>query len=289
MAVIVLNQEVDRLGMDLNETGWVIAWVIECYEKGLFTKKDTDGLEMTWGNVEAVRSMIQKIAYRQGFGEVLAEGAMRAACHIGGEAADLAIYTKKGNTPRGHDHRIAWHMLLDVCTSSWGTDEASLLLVNPVKLGLPKETDIFTPEGAAKVLWAGGGRMPLEDCLVICKISVLGVRDEYLIEVLNAVTGWDFTYEEARRQLGQRVVNLFRAFNVRHGLTTDLERPSPKYGSAPADGPAKGKSILTVWDKALHSYYELMGWDIKTGKPLPDTLRKCGLEHIIQDIWDREC
>ena len=76
-------REANRLGLEMNETGWVIGLAIECYEKGLITAKDTGGLKMTWGNVEAVKSMLHKIAHREGFGDVLAEGVMRAARRVG--------------------------------------------------------------------------------------------------------------------------------------------------------------------------------------------------------------
>lgn len=91
-SVFVLSDLVDRLGMDVNETGWVVGWVMECFEKGILTKKDTDGIEMTWGNVEAVRKMLNKISNREGIGDLLAEGVKRAAEEIGGEAADIADF-----------------------------------------------------------------------------------------------------------------------------------------------------------------------------------------------------
>jgi len=102
---------------------------------------------------------------------------------------------------------------------------------------------------------------------------------------VRAATGWEFSEEEAKT-VGLRILNLLRVYNFRHGHTRELEAPSPRYGSAPVDGPGAGKGIVPVLDKMLDSYYEKMGWDIKTGKPIPDILRKLGLEHTIKDIWD---
>ncbi len=82
-----------------------------------------------------------------------------------------------------------------------------------------------------------------------------------------------------------RVANLFRVFNLRNGIMPEVEAPSAKYGSAPVDGPMKGKSILPHWEEILDAYYSQMGWDRVTGKPFPDTLRRVGLESIISDIW----
>ncbi len=111
-AVVMLSNEVDRLGMDCNEASWTIGWVMECYAKGVFSKKDLDGLDMSWGNVVAVKAMLNKIARREGIGDLLADGVMRASLKIGGEAADWAIYTQKGCSPRGHDHRAKWARIL---------------------------------------------------------------------------------------------------------------------------------------------------------------------------------
>jgi aldehyde:ferredoxin oxidoreductase len=80
-------------------------------------------------------------------------------------------------------------------------------------------------------------------------------------------------------------VHQFRAFNFRHGLTKDMEAPSVRYGSTPADGPAEGKAIMPQWDSLRRSYYEQMGWDPETGKPLPDTLRKLQLDDAARDLW----
>jgi aldehyde:ferredoxin oxidoreductase len=275
-SAMMLTNVVDRLGLEINETGWVIGLAMECYEKGLVTKKDTDGLEMTWGNVEAVRALLHKIAHRQGFGDILAEGVMRAAVKIGGEAADFAIHTKSGNTPRGYDHRAYWTEMFDKLTSNTGTLESRPMAVNPL--------GIFEPEQVVSITASGKGRMSFEDTLGTCRFATL-VDTKVLAEAVKAATGWDFNEEEAET-VGLRVLNLMRVYNFKHGHSRELEAPSLRYGSAPVDGPAEGKSIVPVLDKMLDSYYERMGWDKKTGKPLPDTLRRLGLEHIIKDIWD---
>ncbi|NIP72422.1 MAG: hypothetical protein GWO16_05050, partial [Gammaproteobacteria bacterium] len=99
-----LNTQVDRACVDVNEFGWLIGWVMECYEKGYLTREQLGGIEPKWGDAEAANALLQMIIRREGFGDVLAEGVKRAAEHLGGEAQDCAIYTMKGATPRGHDH-----------------------------------------------------------------------------------------------------------------------------------------------------------------------------------------
>jgi len=133
MAVIVLNDLNDRLGMDANEAGWLLGMLMECYEKGIISKKDTDGIEITWGNVDAVQALLKKIAAREGFGDILAEGTMRTAMTIGGGAPDLGVYIKTGAVPRGHDHRARWEEMLDTATSSTSTVD-SLTGFNPPAL-----------------------------------------------------------------------------------------------------------------------------------------------------------
>ena len=283
----MLSNEVDRLGLDTNESGWTIAWVMECYEKGILSKDMLDGLEMNWGNIEAVRDMLHKIAKRQGFGNILAEGVMRAAQHVGGEALALGIYTKKGNTPRAHDHRSLWPMLLDTCVSDTGTDEAGPQAFRPSDLGLPVDINLFSAHAAAEFLARARSFMPLEDCLGICRFNIRGVSFDDIGDNISAATGWNFSGEETNT-VGLRVVNLLRSFNIRHGLTAYLDRPSARYGSTPSDGPFQGKSSAPVWDEMLHHYYELMGWDVRTGKPLPDTLRKLGLDFVVTDLWQTE-
>jgi len=126
-AAIVLSNEADGLGIDSNEGGWLIGWVMECFEKGLLTSDDLGGLQMKWGNVEGTRTLLRKIANREGAGNWLAEGIKAAAEKVGGEAVNMAIYTKKGNIPRGHDHRTKWWEFFDTCVSESATLQNQLL------------------------------------------------------------------------------------------------------------------------------------------------------------------
>jgi len=282
-AAIVMANEVDRLGMDTNEMGWLIGLVMECYEKGIITQKDTDGLEMTWGNVEAVRAMMRKIAHREGFGNILAEGVMRAAQRIGGEAPNMAIHTMKGSTPRGHDHRVRTTEQFDTCVSDSSTLEASPMVAYPADFDVPSPLDyssgmqVSTIEGNLK------GSMQFEDSLGVCRFTTR-TDLKLLTEAVNAATGWDLNPSEAM-QIGRRTIALLRSFNIRHGHTRDDDRPSPRYGSTPVDGPMEGKTLTSGWDDMLDNYYRIMGWDEKTSKPLPKTLRNLGLEYVISDLW----
>jgi aldehyde:ferredoxin oxidoreductase len=276
--VIVLNNLTDRLGLDVNEAGWVIAWAMECSERGLLTEKDTDGLNLRWGNVKAVQEMLMKISKREGFGTILAEGVKRAAETMGGEAGKLAIYTLKGCTPRGHDHRARWREIVDTCFTNTSTLEATFATHPPVLA--PPEEDRFSLESVITTNAKINGWRQFDDSLGTCRFCMGNPHD--ILECLNALTGWELDLEQAMR-IGKRIVNLLRLFNIEHGLVPSMERPSERYGSVPVDGPAAGKDIMASWDEMQQRYYRLMGWDENTGRPLPETLRELGLEGLPND------
>jgi len=281
-AVVMLTKELDRLGMDCNEASWTIGWVMECYEKGIFSQKDLDGLDMRWGNVEAVKAMLNKIARREGIGDMLAEGVMRASRKIGGEAAEWAVYTLKGCSPRSHDHRGGrWAELFDTCVTNTSTLESTWAGVHPQLVDMSAATDPFSHEEMSTLNAKFNGIRMFDDCLGTCRIA--STDPKLQLDCFNAVTGWELTLEDAFT-IGRRVVNQLRIFNFRHGMKKDDERPSKRYGSIPVDGPAKGKNIMEKWDGMLENYYTLMGWDPKTGRPLPETLKKLGLEELVKDL-----
>ena len=268
----------DRLGLENNEAGWLVGWVMECYEKGYLTKEDVGGLNMAWGNVEAVRQLLYMVAHRQGFGDLLAEGVMRASQKVGGKAAECAIYTLKGNSPRGHDHRTAWGELFDTAVSNTGTIETHRSLMDP-KSGNQPGNAMETSTAVALTK----GVMEFDDSLGTCRFNT-NANIVLEAEAVGAATGWDFTPDEAK-SVGLRAVNLMKVFNLRAGIGREFDHPSARYGSTHVDGPWKGIGIMPKWEEMLENYYRLMGWDVATGKPLPETLKKLGLEQVIRDIW----
>jgi aldehyde:ferredoxin oxidoreductase len=280
---LVLSNEVDRYGMDTNEAGWVIGWAIECYERGILTKEDTGGLELKWGDVEAMRQLMRMIAYREGIGDLLAEGCKLASQKLGRGSEDLAIYIEKGNTPRGHDHRTRWVEMVDTCVSDTSTIEVGPAW-KPEEQGAKANPNLHDPADIAEQLGKHNGRMQFEDCLGICRFTSRTTM-EGLGKAVEAATGWEsFTAEEALA-VGRRISHILRAFNLRCGLTPDMEKPSKRYGSIPVDGPMAGKDIKENWDEMRRGYYDLMGWDFESGRPLPETLRQYGLDDVVADIW----
>jgi aldehyde:ferredoxin oxidoreductase len=279
-STIFLSYLADNLGFETNEAAFTISWVMECYEKRILTEKDTDGLPMTWGNTSATEKMLKKISKREGFGDILAEGVKRAADRIGGEARNLTVCNKKGNAPRSHDHRYRWYEMFDTCVSNTGTIEAHLS-----DFGFTELTGPDRPIEISHAIALTKGWMSFEDSLVVCRFNTHS-NLTFLTKALTAATGWNFTPEEGDT-IGLRIVNLMRCFNIKHGMVNlrNLEYPSTRYGSVPTDGPIKGKNIMKFWEKMLDNYYQKLGWDKKTGKPLPQTLKKLDLGHLNREVW----
>ena len=121
--------------------------------------------------------------------------------------------------------------------------------------------------------------MVFEDSVITCRFNTATALD-LMCDAVNAATGWNINVEDAMT-VGRRAVNLAKIFNLRNGIGAELDRPSPRYGSTPIDGVAEGKSIMAHWDDMLRNYYNLMGWDEHTGEPLPETLKKLGLDSIV--------
>ncbi len=281
-AVVMLTKEVDKLGMDCNEASWSIGWAMECFEKGVFTKKETDGLDLNWGNVEAVKELLNRIARREGYlGNLLADGVMRASEKIGGEAQDWAVYAKKGVTPRSHDHRGRWAEFFDTCVTNTGTLESTWAGAHTQLVDLPEVTDPFSHEEMSTLNAKFNGIRQFDDCVGTCRIAA--PHPKLVVACFNAVTGWNWSLDDAFN-LGRRVINLLRVFNFANGMKAEDERPSKRYGAVPVDGAAEGKDITAKWDWMLENYYNLMGWDTKTGKPLPETLEKLDLKELIGDL-----
>ncbi|MFC2001497.1 aldehyde ferredoxin oxidoreductase family protein [Chloroflexota bacterium] len=279
---LVLANLLTLLGLEGNEAGFLISMVIELYEKGVLSKEDTGGLDLKWGNTAAIRTLLERITRREGaFANILAEGIKYAADTLGTEAQNCGIYTLKGHAPRGHDHRALWREMFDTATSDIGTYESGYW--GPTDPDMHSIKDRFSPDDVSTHIAKTKGRRQFEDALGTCTFCTR-VPLRFVVEAFNAVTGWDFTVKEAQ-DVGFRAANLLRAFNLKHGVAIDLERPSPRWSSAPVDGPAKGISIAPHWDSMLDNYYQLMGWDRQTGKPYPATLSALGLDYVAADLW----
>jgi aldehyde:ferredoxin oxidoreductase len=278
-----LNTECDRACVDVNEFGWICGWVMECQERGYLTPEQL-GFRLPWGDIKGAHRLLQMIVHREGLGDLLAEGVKRAAERLGPPARDCAVYIEKGATPRGHDHRGRWDEMLDTCTSGTATMETGNP-VHPTEVGQPARINPFDGEAVARLTAGLRGRRNFEDSLGIC-IFTTRTRLEHVCRALSAATGWVYTVDEAMR-FGRRIAAINRAVSLRCGHTPDLERPSARYGSTPHDGPAKGQALAEQWDRMVDVWYREVGYDRKTGKPLPKTLKDLGLDWLARELWGR--
>jgi aldehyde:ferredoxin oxidoreductase len=279
----------DRLGVEASWMGCTIAMAIEAFEKGIITQKDTDGLELKWGNADVIEKLVRKASCKEGFGRILALGPLGAARAIGGGAENFAVHLK-GSSLNMHDWRTGWGMLLSHLVGSgagWGGSASDSTGPEP-DAGYPALTPPFDYRNKPEEARKAGIIKFMKDCVGSCGLVTwqLAGMNEILRDAVNAVTGWDFTVEELL-DVGERVMQAERCFNIRHGMTpADDHNISPRLLEAPNDGKAAGRAIGPYIHGMIDEYYDLMGWDKHTGKPWRATLKQFGLDDMAKDLWD---
>jgi aldehyde:ferredoxin oxidoreductase len=286
--IFYLTDLYDRLGFEASTLGCTLSMAFEAYEKGLITKEDTDGLELKWGDAEVVEKLVRKTAKREGFGDILARGPKEAAEIIGGDAPNFVVHSK-GAGINLHDWRCGWGVLFGQIVGSgsgWLTWGADIVRAEP-EAGYPERNPPFDWKIKPEEVRRTAHLKHAVDCVGLCTYHTVGVPGAFakIAEAISTVTGWNFTREELL-EVGARIFQLERAFNVKHGLVPgDDLAASRRLIEAPQDGPAKGKSIAPHLHGMVMQYYELCGWDKKTGKPWKDALEKVGLDDVASDLW----
>jgi aldehyde:ferredoxin oxidoreductase len=289
-SIFYLNELLNRAGMDTISTGATVAFAIECYEKGVLTKKDTDGLELKWGNTEAIVALIEKMINREGIGNLLADGSKIAAAKIGKGSEAFTVHAG-GQEPAMHDGRndpgFNVHYSVEP-TPGRHTVGAHLYyemfqLWKRVK-GLPKPTPLFTKASKykinkekAQVAAACSKFMSLANGAGMCMFGLfIGAKRVPTFDWLNAATGWQLTPEEYMT-IGERIQTLKQAFNVKHGIEPRKNFISSRaQGKIPQkEGANKGRFVDV--ERLASDYWEQFGWDTTTGKPKEETLRKLGI------------
>ncbi len=294
-AVAYANQLCNMYGMDTISCGGTIAWAMDCYEQGILTLKDTDGLELRFGNAEAMVRMTEKIARREGFGDLLAEGSARAAAILGRGSEDLLVTVKKAELP-AHMPQVKRSLGLVYAVNPFGPDHNSSdhdpgyvdYPARMAELGLtdPQPVSSLNREKVRFALTTQHLYSCL-DSINLCEFvfgaswQLFGPRD--LVDVVRHSTGWDVTLEELLR-LGERRVNMMRVFNAREGLGRKDDVLPKKLHRALGGGPTAGASVNEEdMERAKHWYYEMAGWDPDTGSPTPAKLDDLGLRWLISN------
>jgi aldehyde:ferredoxin oxidoreductase len=280
-SLIKAEELCDQLGLDTISMGVTIAFVLECLERGFLTQKEI-GVPLTWGDHRAAHRLVEMTARREGFGDVLADGAARLAARLGPEAQKF-LHAVKGLEMPAHSARALKGMSIGYAT---GTRGGSHHDARPTAQYAP-DFDRRNPEG--KAAWAIRSQhfTAVDDSLVLCRFtSERGGYGMYLnesyVRMINAATGWDLDLPELER-IGERICNLERAFNVREGVSRKDDTLPWRVQHEPIpDGPSKGTFCPPEeLNRMLDEYYELRGWS-KDGVPTPERLRALGLDFAIQ-------
>lgn len=288
---------INDYGMDSFEFGSALAAAYEWYEKGIITKKDSDGIPLEWGNHEAMLDMIHRIGRREGFGDVLAEGAVRAAAIIG-KGAEKYVSHCKGMTIHGADYRLMKGTTLAIGVCNKGADvmdavpegEGYTAEERKMYFGSADRGDPLSYEGKAKSVYRSGINGMIADLLQICKFNTIWLFPgmltvEDMARLYSAATGIEVD-KQTLRMVAERVHMLERAFQARAGISKKDDSPKGPLGEQPVtDGPSKGERIDPEKHRqALEEYYEVAGWDKQTGVPTRAKLEELGLGFVADDL-----
>lgn len=284
-----------RAGLDEFQAAYTIGWAMECCEKGLITKKDTDGISLSFGNEEAFIKMTEKIISREGFGDILAKGSQEAA-QIVGKGSERYLLTIKGRELELMPQRGGYQMALALAVCESGPDHTRWYPPYPPNpKAIPKDISMpFDPFKAFQtrsvedkgrlVKWLYDSRAVLESlptCIFVIR-NVLGIDMRPWLDLYNACTGSNCTLEEFIK-VGERIVNLERAYIVREGFRRkDDTIPRRMLEEPIADRyiPPIGKNL----DLMLDDYYNHRGWDIQSAIPKEEKLRELDLDFVADDL-----
>jgi aldehyde:ferredoxin oxidoreductase len=285
-AVIAADRLSDELGIDTMSAGVTIAFAMELFEKGLLTLADTGGLDLRFGNDQAMMTVLRQMAFREGIGDLLADGSKAAAARIGKGTDKYAMQIKGLELP-AYDVRGAKAHGLNYATSYTGADHNRGYAFQEIfGVPVPWEVDRFAIKGKGKLTkWNQDVRAATCDCAPMCAflldtaLPAEGPRNT--ARLMRGVTGMSFSPEEIEK-VGERVNNLAKAFNVREGFTrADDTFPERLMTEPLKEGASKGQMISKAdLDKMLDEYYAERGWDVLTGMPTRAKLVELRLGYV---------
>ncbi len=284
--IIAADRLCDELGLDTISAGVTVGMAMELYERGIFTA--TDGLELKFGNQEATLTLLRMMAYKEGFAKIFADGTKRAGQAIGNGAEYYAMEVKGLELP-AYDVRGAKAHGVNYATAYPGADHNKGYAGQEV-FGTPIPYPVERLEIKGKGILAKWNQdfSGCYDATTLCAFPALlalaPVAQKVIADLLSAVTGWEFT-EQSVWQLGERLNNLCRMFNVREGFSRKDDYLPRRLMEEPIkDGLSKGEMISQQdLDFMLDEYYEARGWD-KNGIPTAAKLQELGLEDTIKDL-----
>ena len=285
------NELCNGYSLDTISTGVTIAFAMECFENGLLNREDTDGIELRFGDADAMLQMIERIARREGIGALLAEGSGRAAEKIGKGAEAFAMQVKKLEIPM-HEPRLNSSLGLGYMVNPHGADHMDNL-IDIFFCAFTKRPDVVIPDavpmGFEPAPFEGIGprkvalfkvfqsKRIILDSLLCCHF--LPYSFTQLAELTSAVTGWETSTMELCR-MAERILTMCRLFNTREGFSEDDDRLPARFFHPTKGGPLAKRALkVEEMDRAKRYYYHLMGWD-KRGLPLKEKLEELGIEDL---------
>lgn len=291
-AVAYANQLCNQHGMDTISCGATIAWAMDCFEQGVITTEDTGGLALRFGDADMMVQLTEMIARREGFGDVLADGSAHAAQQFG-PAAEALLLTVKGSEMPAHMPQLKRSLALIYAVNPFGADhmssehDGSYTEYNPriAELGLvnPQPATVLNAEKVRYAFYTQCTYSML-DTLNLCQFvfgpdwQLFSLRQT--AQLVQAVTGWPVTVFELQK-LGERRLNMLRAFNAREGFGREEDTIPKKLTQPLKGGPSDGLAIAVEdVERAKDIYYGMAGWDVASGMPLRGKLEELGLEWI---------
>lgn len=298
-AIAKANELCNAYMLDVISTGATIAFAMECFEHGLIDVETTGGLELRFGNAEAMLQMIELIARREGFGDLLAEGSRRASEKIGGDAKFFAMQVK-GQELAMHEPRGKYNVGMGYAISEIGADHLVVAhdptLANPEALSF-KNARALGITNAQPVRSLSEEKMQhfyilerwnsLEKVVGFCFFGPSPrslIHPDDVLRTINAATGWGITMEDAL-QIGERATNMARIFNLREGFSRKDDTLPERLFQELSNGPLKGVAYpREEFEQALTVLYGLKGWDPQTGVPTPERLESLSLGWAVEMV-----
>ena len=282
-AIAVANDICNKLGIDTISTGACIGFAMECYEKGIISKKDTGGMEIKWGDPEILIELVKQIGNKEGFGSIFSEGALRAARKIGKNAEELVAHVKGLDFP-AHDPRACWGMIPTYATGTRGAchmrgveEDVEMSGFYIPEIGITEEkAQFFKREGKAFLAVKMQDYCALVNSLVLCVFMPDGGDLSFtsILNIFNSITGWEWDVQEAMK-CGERIFTMQRLINLRDGYSKKDDILPPKMHIPAKKGFRAGK--VPPVEELINEYYRLREWD-ENGHPSKRKLQELDLD-----------
>ncbi len=284
-AVAWIGEMCNKYGIDTISAGSAVAWAMEAYEKGALSKDDTGGIELTWGNVDAVLEVVEQMGHAEGFGALLDQGTRKASEKVGKGSEEYAIHVKGMEVPM-HDPRCYFSLAVNYATGTrgachvqGGSYTVEMAIISP-EAGLNYKQGRHDKKNKGLAAKVAQDMSAVHNSLSICLFAGLGLQPSHIGLLLGIVAGQAHNTQTVL-QAGERIINLQRAFACREGITKKDDILPKRLVTPLPDGGSAGKAADLEYQ--LNEYYQLRGWD-ENGIPTRERLQFLGLGEVANDL-----